>query len=88
MQVLASASGYVLSPSSGTFFVAWAICSPPFGWRKTQCVQVARAEAFTLSLVIDENEANYRKSGILAWQLHAAPPLRIEMKNIRLRRIK
>ena len=41
-----------------------------------------------MSIGIDEDELNSRKSGILAWQLHAGPPLRIEMKDIRLRRLK
>ena len=41
-----------------------------------------------MSIGIDEDELNSRKSGILAWQLHAGPPLKIEMKNIRLRRLK
>ncbi|MFN3189470.1 MAG: DUF1080 domain-containing protein [Aureliella sp.] len=40
-----------------------------------------------MSIGIDEDELNARKSGILAWQLHAGPPLKIEMKNIRLRRM-
>ena len=41
-----------------------------------------------MSIGIDEDAVNFRKSGILAWQLHAGPPLKIEMRNIRLRRIK
>lgn len=36
---------------------------------------------------VDEDELNFRKSGILAWQLHAGDPLKIQMKNIRLRRL-
>ena len=40
-----------------------------------------------MSIGIDEDSANFRKSGILAWQLHAGPPLKIEMKNIRIRTI-
>ena len=38
-----------------------------------------------MSVGIDEDKANFRKSGILAWQLHAGDPLKIEMKDIRLR---
>ena len=41
-----------------------------------------------MSIGIDEDELNSRKSGILAWQLHAGPPLKIEMKDIRLRKLK
>ena len=41
-----------------------------------------------MSIGIDEDAANFRKSGILAWQLHSGDPLKIEMKNIRLRRMK
>lgn len=41
-----------------------------------------------MSVGIDEDLENSRKSGILAWQLHAGDPLKIEMKNIRLRRMK
>lgn len=41
-----------------------------------------------MSIGIDEDAANFRKSGILAWQLHSGDPLKIEMKNIRLRKMK
>jgi len=41
-----------------------------------------------MSIGIDEDRLSFRKSGLLAWQLHAGPPLKIEMKEIRLRRIK
>ena len=41
-----------------------------------------------MSIGIDEDPMNFRKSGILAWQLHAGDPLKIEMKDIRLRRMK
>ncbi len=38
-----------------------------------------------MSIGIDEDHLNFRKSGILAWQLHAGPPLKIELRDIRLR---
>ena len=41
-----------------------------------------------MSVGIDEDTVNSRKSGILAWQLHAGDPLKIEMKNIRIRKMK
>ena len=40
-----------------------------------------------MSIGIDEDPTNFRKTGVLAWQLHAGPPLKIEMKDIRLRRM-
>lgn len=44
--------------------------------------------ARVMSIGIDEDDANFRKSGLLAWQLHSGDPLKIEMKNIRLRKLK
>lgn len=41
-----------------------------------------------MSIGIDEDPLNFRKSGILAWQLHAGPPLKILLKDIRIRPIK
>lgn len=38
-----------------------------------------------MSLGLDEDKQNHRSSGILAWQLHAGPPLKIQMKDIRIR---
>jgi hypothetical protein len=38
-----------------------------------------------MSLAIDEDEINFRSSGILALQLHSGKPMRIEVKDIRLR---
>lgn len=40
-----------------------------------------------MSIGIDEDQENFRKSGILAWQLHAGDPLKIEMKDIKLRKL-
>lgn len=55
---------------------------------------IAKANVFihiingtVMSIGIDEDPANFRKSGILAWQLHAGDPLKIEMKNIRIRKM-
>lgn len=41
-----------------------------------------------MSVGLDEDKENHRASGILAWQLHAGPPLKIRMKNIRIREFK
>ena len=40
-----------------------------------------------MSVSIDEDELNARKSGVIAWQLHAGPPLKIEMKDVRIREL-
>lgn len=41
-----------------------------------------------MSIGIDEDEISSRKSGILAFQLHSGRPMKIQVKNIRIRRIK
>ncbi len=63
------------------------------GWN--DYVVIAKGNTFihiinghVMSVGIDEDELNARKSGVLAWQLHAGPPLKIEMKDIRLRKLK
>lgn len=38
-----------------------------------------------MSIGIDEDELNARKSGILAFQLHSGRPMKIQMKDIRIR---
>lgn len=38
-----------------------------------------------MSIGIDEDEQNFRESGILAFQLHSGPPMKIELKDIRIR---
>ena len=60
------------------------------GWN--EYVVVAKGNVFihiinghVMSIGIDEDELNAKKSGIIAWQLHAGPPLKIEMKDIRIR---
>jgi hypothetical protein len=35
-----------------------------------------------MSVGIDEDQENFRSLGIIAWQLHAGPSLKIQMKNI------
>ena len=40
-----------------------------------------------MSVGIDEDKLNARKSGVIAWQLHAGPPLKIEMKDVRIREL-
>jgi hypothetical protein len=41
-----------------------------------------------LGIGIDEDELNFRKSGILAFQLHSGKPMKIEVKDIRIRELK
>jgi len=41
-----------------------------------------------MSIGIDEDPSNFRPSGILAIQLHAGKPMRVEMKDIRIRELK
>ena len=40
-----------------------------------------------MAICIDEDKANRRASGIIAFQLHAGPPMRIRVKDIRIREI-
>lgn len=62
------------------------------GWN--DYIVVAKSNVFmhiinghVMSIGIDEDAINARKSGILAWQLHSGPPLKIEMKDIRIREL-
>ena len=41
-----------------------------------------------MSIGIDEDPANFRKSGIIAFQLHSGKPMKIEVKNIRIRELR
>ncbi len=41
-----------------------------------------------MSIGIDEDPANARHTGILAIQLHAGKPMKVEMKDIRIRELK
>lgn len=41
-----------------------------------------------LAIGIDEDELNFRKSGLLAFQLHSGKPMRIEVKDVRIRELK
>jgi hypothetical protein len=48
---------------------------------------VHRINGFEMSVTIDNDEAARKASGILAFQAHAGPPMSVELKNIRLRRL-
>lgn len=63
------------------------------GWN--EYTVIANGNQFThiingqvMSIGIDEDELNSRKSGILAFQLHSGKPMKIELKDIRIRRIR
>lgn len=63
------------------------------GWN--EYTVVANGNQFThiingrvMSIGIDEDEISSRKSGILAFQLHSGRPMKIQLRNIRIRRIK
>lgn len=62
------------------------------GWN--DYIIIARGNVFlhiinghVMSIGIDEDSLNAKESGIIAWQLHAGPPLKIEMKDIRIRQL-
>lgn len=38
-----------------------------------------------MSIGIDEDETNFREDGLIGFQLHSGPPMKIEVKNIRIR---
>jgi len=40
------------------------------------------------AIVIDEHPAKSRKSGVLAFQVHAGPPMKLSVKDVRIRPIK
>jgi hypothetical protein len=41
-----------------------------------------------MSICTDEDKAQRRESGILAIQVHTGPPMKVELKNIRIKTIK
>lgn len=40
-----------------------------------------------MSIGIDEDQINHRKSGVLAFQLHSGNPMKIQVRNLRIRRL-
>lgn len=38
-----------------------------------------------MSIGIDEDTQSFKSQGLIAWQLHAGPPLKIQLKDIRIR---
>lgn len=47
---------------------------------------IQKINGVTMSDVTDNGAKDYRVSGLLALQLHAGPPMKVEFKNIRLKR--
>ena len=41
-----------------------------------------------ISICIDQDKANRRESGILALQAHVGPPMKVEVKNVRIKKLK
>ena len=41
-----------------------------------------------MSVAVDEDPANFRKSGLIGLQVHSGPPMTINLRNIRLRELK
>ncbi|MBI5801615.1 MAG: DUF1080 domain-containing protein [Verrucomicrobia bacterium] len=41
-----------------------------------------------MSVAVDEDAANFRKSGLLGLQVHQGPPMTIDLKNVRIRELK
>jgi len=41
-----------------------------------------------ISICIDQDRANRRASGILALQAHVGPPMKVEVKNVRIKKLK
>jgi hypothetical protein len=65
----------------------------PNDWN--EFIVIANGNQFThiingqvMCIGIDEDRLNFRKSGILAFQLHGGRPMKIEVKDARIRRIK
>lgn len=57
-------------------------------------IVIARGDVFlhiinghVMSVGIDEDKLNATSSGVVAWQLHSGPPLKTEMKNVRIREL-
>jgi len=49
---------------------------------------VQKLNGITTVDLIDEDEEKGKKSGLLALQLHAGPPMRVEFRNIRIKQLK
>lgn len=49
---------------------------------------VQRINGTVMSECVDEDAAQRRRSGILALQLHAGPPMKVQFRNLRLKRLK
>lgn len=41
-----------------------------------------------LSVAVDEDAKNFRKSGLIGLQVHSGPPMTIDLKNVRIRELK
>ena len=41
-----------------------------------------------MSIGIDEDEISFRKEGLIGFQLHSGPPMKIQVKDLRIRELK
>jgi hypothetical protein len=41
-----------------------------------------------MSVAVDDDAANFRKSGLIGLQVHSGPPMTVNLKNIRIRELK
>jgi hypothetical protein len=41
-----------------------------------------------MSVAVDDDAANFRKSGLIGLQVHQGPPMTVNLKNIRIRELK
>jgi len=48
---------------------------------------VNKINGYIMSICVDEDKANRKESGILAIQAHQGPPMKVEVKNIRLKKL-
>ncbi len=65
----------------------------PTAWHSM--VVIAKGNTFVhildgkvMSVAVDEDAANFRKTGLIGLQVHSGPPMTINLKNIRIRALK
>lgn len=72
---------------------AFAHIKDPTEWHSM--VVIAKGNTFVhildgkvMSVAVDEDPANFRKTGLIGLQVHSGPPMTINLKNIRIRALK
>jgi hypothetical protein len=41
-----------------------------------------------MSVAVDEDSKNFKKSGLIGLQVHSGPPMTVDLKNVRIRELK